>query len=293
MVIGWFPKERLVGERLTAAAVPVPVSPRDWGLPAALSVMLTDAARLPLTVGSKVTLIVQLVPAATELPHVLVSAKSPGLAPVRPMLERLTAALPPLVRVAVNVPLGVLTGWLPKQRLVGERLTAVAVPVPERLTVWGLPAVLSVILTDAVRLPLAVGSKVTLIVQLAPTASELPQLLVWAKSPALAPVIVTLEIFRVEAPVLLRVAVPVPLVVPTGWFPKERLPGETLPVGAAAATPIPLRPTFLRPPQAVVQMLSIAERQPVVLGVKVRLIVQLVPGASELPQLPVRANRLA
>jgi hypothetical protein len=34
--------------------------------------MLSEAARLPLAVGVKVTLIVQLPPAATELPHVLV-----------------------------------------------------------------------------------------------------------------------------------------------------------------------------------------------------------------------------
>jgi hypothetical protein len=34
--------------------------------------MLTEAVRLPLAEGLKVTLIVQLAPAATELPHVLV-----------------------------------------------------------------------------------------------------------------------------------------------------------------------------------------------------------------------------
>ena len=72
IAIGWLPNERLVGERLTVAAVPVPERPRDWGLPVALSVMLTEAVRLPLTVGSNVMLIVQLPPAATELPQVFV-----------------------------------------------------------------------------------------------------------------------------------------------------------------------------------------------------------------------------
>jgi len=67
---------------------------------------------------------------------------------------------------------------LPKARLVGERLTREAVPVPERLTVCGLPLELSVMLTEAVRLPLAEGVKVTLIVQLALAATELPQVLV-------------------------------------------------------------------------------------------------------------------
>ena len=70
------------------------------------------------------------------------------------------------------------TDWLAKVRLVGERLTVAAAPVPERLMDWGLPAALSVILTEAVRLPLAVGSKVTLIVHVPLAATELPQVLV-------------------------------------------------------------------------------------------------------------------
>ena len=43
----------------------------------------------------------------------------------------------------------------------GERLTraAVGVPLPERLTVCGLPLALSVMLTEAVRLPLAAGDR--------------------------------------------------------------------------------------------------------------------------------------
>ena len=87
-------------------------------------------------------------------------------------------ALPLLVRVTVCAVLVVPTGWFPKARLVEERLTTAAVPVPERLTVCGLPLALSVMLTEAVRLPLAEGVKVTLIVQLAPAATELPQVLV-------------------------------------------------------------------------------------------------------------------
>jgi hypothetical protein len=256
--------------------------------------MLTEAVRLPLVVGSKVTLIVQFPPAATELPQVLVSAKSPVLAPVSAMLEKLSAALPLLVRVAVSVPLLVFMDSLPKERLVGEMLAAATVPVPERLIVWGLPAVaLSEMLTEAVRLPLAVGSKVTLIVQLPPAATERPQLLLWAKSPALAPVTAMLETLNAALPLLARVAVSVPPGVPTGWFPKERLLGETLPDGSAAATPVPLRLTLSRPPRALVEMLSVAERCPVVLGVKVNLTAQLAPTASEKPQLLDCENLLA
>jgi hypothetical protein len=84
-------------------------------------------------------------------------------------------------------------------------LTAGAVPVPVRPTVWGLPLALSEMLSEAVRLPLAEGLKVTLIVQLAPAATLEPQLLVWAKSLALAPVSARLEMLKAEFPVLFRV----------------------------------------------------------------------------------------
>jgi hypothetical protein len=74
------------------------------------------------------------------------------------------------------------------------------VAVPERLIVWGLPLALSVMMSEAHRLPLAVGLKVTLIVQFAPAATELRQVLVWAKSPAFVPVIARLVILRIPPP---------------------------------------------------------------------------------------------
>jgi hypothetical protein len=47
-----------------------------------------------------------------------------------------------------------------------------------RVTVCGLPLALSVIVTEAVRFPVAVGVNITLIVQVPPAATELPQVLV-------------------------------------------------------------------------------------------------------------------
>ena len=96
-----------------------------------------------------------------------------------------------------------------KAKLVGERLTAAAVlvPVPERLTVWGLPAALSAMLSAAVRAPLAAGVKVTLTAQLAPAATLAPQLLVWAKSPGFVPVSARLVMLKAALPVLVRVRV--------------------------------------------------------------------------------------
>jgi hypothetical protein len=178
--------------------------------------MLTEAARLPLAAGVKVTLMVQFPPAATELPQVLVWAKSLAFVPVIARLVIVKAPLPALLRAMVRGALVMLTGWLAKVRLVGERLTAGEVgvagvegldaepmPVPDRLIVWGLPAALSVRLMEADRLPLAVGLKVTLITQLRSAATELPQVLVWAKSPAFVPVIARLVISRIPMPLSL------------------------------------------------------------------------------------------
>lgn len=64
-----------------------------------MSVMARVAARLLLADGVKVTLMVQLAPAATEVPQLLVWAKSPALVPETAMLLTLKAALPELVRV--------------------------------------------------------------------------------------------------------------------------------------------------------------------------------------------------
>jgi len=93
-------------------------------------------------------------------------------------LVMVNAAVPLLVRVTVWAVLVVPRDWLPNATLVGERLTAGAVPVPERPTVCGLLGALSVRVTEAALLPVAVGVKVTLIVQLAPAATELPHVLV-------------------------------------------------------------------------------------------------------------------
>jgi len=83
----------------TVKSSPVPESATECGLPCALSAMVRVPARLPEAVGAKVTLIVQLAPAATgELAEQVVPAegtpKSPLLAPVMAMLEIARFALP-------------------------------------------------------------------------------------------------------------------------------------------------------------------------------------------------------
>ena len=59
------PKFRLAGESL--AVVPIPARLTFCGLPAALSVMLSTAVRVPDAVGLNVTLMLQLARAASEL----------------------------------------------------------------------------------------------------------------------------------------------------------------------------------------------------------------------------------
>lgn len=84
-----------VSEAMGAAgAVPVPLKATVCGEPEALSAMERVAVKLAAEAGVKVREIEQLDPAATEAPHVLVCAKSVGLAPVMVMPLMLRAAVP-------------------------------------------------------------------------------------------------------------------------------------------------------------------------------------------------------
>ena len=95
--------------------------------------------------------------------------------------------------------------------------------MPVRPTVCGLPLALSLMVNELVRVPLAVGVKVTFNVHVDPAATPLPQLSVSAKSPpAEIPVIC-----KGAVPLLERVTVCGALVVPTLWLPKVRLVGES------------------------------------------------------------------
>ena len=128
------------------------------------------------------------------------------------ILAMFSKAVPVLVSVTVCAALGVLSCWLANVRVVADKLTAGAaavVPLPVRLTVWGLPVALSVKVMVPGWLPVAVGVKVTVMVQLAPAATEVPQVLVWAYC-ALA---VMLVMLRAPVPPLVSVTVCAALVV--------------------------------------------------------------------------------
>jgi hypothetical protein len=88
-------------EKSLVAVEPIPVRLTDCGLPEALSVMLRLLDRVPGAVGVNVTPMVQFAPAATELPQLLVCAKSPLFVPVTAMLVRFSEALPVFASVTV------------------------------------------------------------------------------------------------------------------------------------------------------------------------------------------------
>ena len=186
--------------------IPVPLRLTVWGLPAPLSVTLNVPLRGPDAEGVKVTLILQLPPAANVVPQLLVCAKSP----LAEMPVMVSGPVPLFVRVTVCAALVVPMFCPAKVRLVGDRPAEGTVPVPLRLAVCGLPAALSVTLTVPVRVPVADGVKVTLMLQLLPAASVLPQLLVCAKSLLAA----MLAIASDPVPLLLRVRIPAAEVVP-------------------------------------------------------------------------------
>ncbi len=128
------------------------------------------------------------------------------------MLVMVNIAPPVLDSVTVCAALIAPTGWLPKLKLEGDTLATGTVPVPVKPALCGLPLALSVTVSVPVRVPEAVGVKVTLIAQCVPGARAPPQLFVWPKSPFTA-MLVTLSD---APPVLVSVTACAPLAVPTG-----------------------------------------------------------------------------
>jgi len=96
------------------------------------------------------------------------------------MLVMLSDAVPVFFRVTVFAALVVFTRWFPKVKLVLDKLTEGAVPVPERVTVCGLLLALSETVIAPDRSPVVVGVNVMLIVQFPPAATEVPQVLLCA-----------------------------------------------------------------------------------------------------------------
>jgi hypothetical protein len=291
VLMGWPLKFNGEVENPTAGSVPVPVKATVWGLKGALSVKLSVAPLPPVAVGVNVTWTVQVLFGATDAP-VQVSellAKSPGSTPPTATDEMLRLAAPVLVTVSVIAELIVPTGSLGKFKLGAEKPTKGCVPVPPKVTAWGLPEALSVKLREALRFPVAEGVKVTLTVQVlfGATVAPVQESAPLVKSPAFTPLMATDVIVRPADPVLVTVSVCAELVVLIGWLTKSRGEAEKL---TMAAVPVPVKVTTCGGPVApllVMVTVSVPLLGPGAAGVKVTVIMQFPPTFTPPAQLSV------
>lgn len=131
------------------------------------------------------------------------------------------------------------------------------------------------------------GWKVTLTVQLAPTArvdGEMGQVFVWAKSPGSVPAILTLLRVTADVPLLVTVTLIGELVTPTTTLPKLTLVGERVTADPAVA-PVPETGSVCGLPGALSATDTEALLDPEAAGLKVTLIVQFFPAATLVPQV--------
>jgi hypothetical protein len=188
---GWTVADGVGALTTYVPALPTPVIVADCGDPAALSATEIAAVRVAAVPGVKVTMMVQLAPAASVAPQLLVSPKLLALAPVTEMLLMASGVLPGFDNVTGSGVAGVLMVVLGK--LSGLGLSTACgisggVPVPVRTAECGEPEALSATEIAAVSAVAEAGVKVTVMVQLDPAASDAPQLLVSPKLLALVPV---------------------------------------------------------------------------------------------------------
>ena len=132
--------------------------------------------------------------------------------------------------------------------IAGLLLEAAAAPVPEIAIECGEPLALSETRIVACSALVEDGVNASAIVQLVPTATDVPQFVLSAKSPAFAPLTVIPVIATEAVPELDSTIGCAGLVVPTVWLPKAKLVGlnESTPVPEALPEfpefPVPLPP---------------------------------------------------
>src|SRR6202171_938894 len=206
---------------------------------------------------------------------------------VTAQVQRLGAPVQANATVPVNPPTGVMVtlkgSVLPAVTFctvvgaVNPKSGGVVVPVSD--TVCGLPVALSMMVKVPMRVPAIVGVNVTLIMQLAPAASDVAggvigqadaPVLVCAKSPDAAMEMIV----RGPVPVLVSVPGCAALVVFSVWLPKVRLVGASITAGVGIA-PVPLSAMFCGLVLAPSGRTSGAGRGPATEGLNVTLTVQV------------------
>jgi hypothetical protein len=205
----------------------------------ALSAKFSEAVSAMAEVaGVKTTVTVQLAPAATEaaVEHVAtVMAKSAAFVPVMlGLLVNVNGAPPEFVSVTAIEAFPGFRGTEEKARDAG-RLTSGPAPVPESVTLCGLPPPSSLNTSVADRAPDAAGWKRILTAQFAPGARLAPQVVVSENSVALGPRMAICHKFAATLPAFFNVTVCAALAVPRAWVTKVRPAGEGF---IAVATPV-------------------------------------------------------
>ncbi len=112
-----------------------------------------------------------------------------------------------------------------------------ATPVPFSVTTWGVPA-LSVMMTLAVRAPLALGVKMAEMLQDAWTASDAGHVLEGVKSPEFVPPGVMLVMVSAAPPVFVRLTDCGKELDPMLVDGKVRVVAENVAMGPAPTTPV-------------------------------------------------------
>ena len=179
------------------------------GLSGALSMMVTAPVRGPRAAGVKVTVMMQLAPAASVAPQVFVCVASP----VAAMLAMFSAVVPILTSVAVCGALAMLKPCAGKTRLVVDKPASIdgaGTQVPVTVMDCEPLGSLSVIVTAPLQGPDDCGANMTLIRQPAPGVSAGGQELVSSAAPLAA----MLAIASDAEPLLLSDTVRSALVVP-------------------------------------------------------------------------------
>jgi len=225
------PKPNVVGLTLTVpGTAPVPDSATDCGLLLAESVKRSEAVRVPAAVGLNTILAAQLADAVRLVPHVLLKiAKSAAFVPEIAVLLIVIDEASLFVKVTDCAALLEPTAIAANVRFVGlaETLPVGAVPFPESAIVW-MPAE-SLKFNVAVRVPVVVGAKTILAVQLADAARVVLQVLLKIlKSPAFAPESVRLLIVIDAALLFVSVTVFCAPMPPTGTAAQLRPVGEAV-----------------------------------------------------------------
>ena len=210
-----------------------------------------------------------------------VAVKSPLVA----MLEMVS--VPPELFVSVTVcgALVVPTACVPKLRLTGDSVTGIA-PVPVTSMTCGLPAPEVAIATLPLVDPVSLGVNVTDIVHFADAASGPPQgvaPLPTAKNvalPVMLLIVTELALLFVTVMVFGALAISMPV------FAKLSVVGLKVNGAVGPPVPVPASATISGLSGPLVGIARLPSIEPLDVGAKVTVIVQLLPAPSDAPQLP-------